>query len=310
MPTLPPSLTKIFAVACCLILGKTVHAQLDSGFISVPFCADFTSETEFYEVLDSGRNPLWVLKPDSVFSMNPAPHHPNAWMTGTTIYRNHEKAYLYLPSVINAQPGCYTLSITHQYRTELYHDGYHIQFTMNGGNTWHVLGTYLLPRGFYNTEYVASLDNKPGWTGNSNGWVTDSIAFFENNITSLQFRILFATDYSITERGCAINRFCLKYHGTDCDKIGLDENLASALSIKVYPNPASSVLHVEMQDEKLNSVVASFADLSGRQVHTQKIDLLVGSGQVSVEGLAAGLYILTLKSTHQTTHHKIEVVHP
>lgn len=130
------------------------------------------------------------------------------------------------------------------------------------------------------------MEDKPGWTDNSNGWVTDSIIFFETNIISLQFRILFASDYSITERGCAINRFCLKYHGTDCEKIRVEENMAPAL--KIFPNPASSVVHVEMQGQTDNTVEVSFSDLWERQIRFGKINYWPAAGKFRWKGWMRG----------------------
>ena len=77
---------------------------------------------------------------------------------------------------------------------------------------------------------------------------------------------------------------------------GLDEPFTDA-SIKVYPNPVSDLLSIELELLKSSKIVITLSDLAGRSWFLKNYFLQNGYHSISIDlsGLKAGLYILQLK---------------
>ncbi|NMH28728.1 T9SS type A sorting domain-containing protein [Flavobacterium silvaticum] len=76
---------------------------------------------------------------------------------------------------------------------------------------------------------------------------------------------------------------------------------ATRSKVGIYPNPASSVLHIEMPDYTKAS--ATVCDLNGRVLQTN----ILGSGQTSVDisNLSNGVYIVQVRFGTDSSFHKI-----
>ena len=85
--------------------------------------------------------------------------------------------------------------------------------------------------------------------------------------------------------------------------VGIDEilsegNAANRSSLKVYPNPANSVINFEIDAKTSSTVEAIIYNQSGMQVKAEKVYLNSGSNKVSldVSDLATGSYIIKVKN--------------
>ncbi len=76
----------------------------------------------------------------------------------------------------------------------------------------------------------------------------------------------------------------------------------AAAGIQVYPNPASEVLHIDMNTASEYQI--SITDLSGRIIRNE---ILTKSGIIALNGLAAGIYNLRLQNNNQLLNAKIVV---
>jgi aminopeptidase YwaD len=71
--------------------------------------------------------------------------------------------------------------------------------------------------------------------------------------------------------------------------------------VRVFPNPAKDILHVQLPDgASVANIVIT--DLPGRTLLRAEISSLNSS--VSVAGIPAGVYILSVKAAGQTTRNK------
>ena len=70
--------------------------------------------------------------------------------------------------------------------------------------------------------------------------------------------------------------------------------------IKIYPNPASSIIQIEMSSESLEDVYFEVIDQSARIVKSGKINSI--TTQLFIGDLTNGLYLIILKKQNGTTY--------
>ena len=71
------------------------------------------------------------------------------------------------------------------------------------------------------------------------------------------------------------------------------ENHEFSVSVKLYPNPAHSILNVEIEQGELTQV--EFFDVMGKKVLQASLDEL-SSGQVNVSNLSSGIYLARINN--------------
>lgn len=76
----------------------------------------------------------------------------------------------------------------------------------------------------------------------------------------------------------------------------------------VTPNPAVDYATVRVNvDAYASSVGLTLSDMTGRQLRTAEVDAWSGTGTISVQGLSAGTYILTLHADRTVAHTFVHV---
>jgi hypothetical protein len=88
------------------------------------------------------------------------------------------------------------------------------------------------------------------------------------------------------------NQYALK------DSLFLKNDMGN--KIKIYPNPASSIIQIEMSSESLEDVYFEVIDQSARIVKSGKINSI--TTQLFIGDLANGLYLIILKKQNGTTY--------
>lgn len=127
----------------------------------------------------------------------------------TTQYNNNTSITATSPTISSIGYSTLNLSVKVRYDTESGNDGINIQYSLNDGSTWSVLGTE--SNGFYNdTDVDGIANNTDGWSGNSSGWTTKTINLTNistafNNNANLKFRINFGSNNSIQGVGVAFD---------------------------------------------------------------------------------------------------------
>ncbi|MBR3550432.1 MAG: T9SS type A sorting domain-containing protein, partial [Bacteroidales bacterium] len=126
------------------------------------------------------------------------------------------------------------------------------------------------------------------YTGNDNPGV---VTYYQNKI-----QVLFIADNYLNASGFKL------YWSTDA--AGVED---FGVPVSVYPNPASSILHVSLPDAN-DGCVATIYNMVGQAVFTQTYD----GGQpiaIPVNGFVNGMYLLELESDGRVLHQKIMVKH-
>jgi subtilisin family serine protease len=84
------------------------------------------------------------------------------------------------------------------------------------------------------------------------------------------------------------------------------EKAAVKNTLKVYPNPANSVLHIAF-DKQANNTVITINDVTGKIVYSKEAGTLAGGSEhvVNMENNPAGIYILRIVSNGEEAVYKI-----
>ena len=86
---------------------------------------------------------------------------------------------------------------------------------------------------------------------------------------------------------------------------GMQENYKSENTIKLFPNPATSVVNVEFTTFAPKDIQVTLMDLLGRTVIQQELSLMDNNLQIDLHGNAPGTYFLRLNFNQHTETHKI-----
>jgi len=70
------------------------------------------------------------------------------------------------------------------------------------------------------------------------------------------------------------------------------EPLSNNFVIKIYPNPASEYVLVDLQSDQVKSAVVEMYDLQGKLVYNNKYDAMEGPNRIELSGLNSSQYIL------------------
>ncbi|KAF0200578.1 MAG: hypothetical protein FD170_3327 [Bacteroidetes bacterium] len=126
--------------------------------------------------------------------------------------------------------------------------------------------------------------------------ITDSLAYFVQNAAGSVYKVVFE---AFSGSGTGTSTFSVQKVATasaSFDKIPV---------AKVYPNPASDVFKLEL-NESLNGAVAGLYDLSGRLVREQLLDnSLLHEFQIS--GIDPGTYVLKINDKARNSAFKVVV---
>lgn len=74
----------------------------------------------------------------------------------------------------------------------------------------------------------------------------------------------------------------------------IDEQTREAFQVKVFPNPATDLVHVAVTSAGLMPALAQMVNMNGARVAEKEVNLYAGENLIELElaGLAAGLYVL------------------
>ena len=101
------------------------------------------------------------------------------------------------------------LSFWLNYNTEVNHDGTRMEYSIDNGTNWNVLGSYNDPNGV-NWYDIASISSSslPAWAGNSSGWkkAEYNLSAF-NGLPGVKFRFIFTSNSSGFYEGISIDDF-------------------------------------------------------------------------------------------------------
>ncbi len=231
----------------------------------------------------------------------------NVYATSLTAnYPNNTKTYLV--------SKCYDLTSTDDailrfkmaFDLETNWDIMYVEYTVNGGTDWSILGTANDPN-WYNSDRTPSSDciNCPGsqWTGvgentNSDG-VTNAtlqeysyiLSDFDLNSSSpasdIIFRFTFHADEAVNEEGVIIDDFSIE--GTT---LGIKEDVFQNFSY--IPNPTTGILNIAFTPSTSNKdILIDLYDISGRKVYSESYKTTARFNTIlNLNNLNTGMYLI------------------
>ncbi len=266
------------------------------------FAPPFTDNLEngnlyWYVTPSSFGSTTWELGAPNYGSTNSAHSGSNCWdINLTTPYGILANTALYSPIFNYNNALTSTLDFWMNYNSEINQDGLRLEYTTNG-NVWNVLGIINDPNATNWYNGIITPQSKPGWSGNSGGWVHciyNTTAF--NGQSFIRYRFVFTSDLSLVAPGFSIDDFNVD------ETVGLN-NLTDGIQFFVSPNPVNDQLYVHFKnftndatlwrDKKLSYQIC---DISGRLIKHSNNDHQTYSNDliVPVNDLAKGIYQLMI----------------
>lgn len=207
-------INSIFAIEVNRLFIKML--QIPKSYLTVLLllvCASFAnSQTTIYTTNFNSTNESWVntggwVRGDSDFSTGADGNywsHPN---TGGG-YAANVVALCESPTIDLGIYESMTLSIDIRYDTEAAWDGMQVEYSVDGGTTYLVLGTFEETANWYNDTDVDAIANEAdGWSGDNGVWQTATISLPStlNNNCQARFRVRFESDGFVNDVGAAFD---------------------------------------------------------------------------------------------------------
>jgi hypothetical protein len=178
-------------------------------------------------------------------------------------------------------------------------DGFNVEYSLNKGDTWQVLGTTGTDWYNYSVNLTTAFDvNVPFFTG-----VQSTYSLKKLNISSLAgnanvaFRIVFKSDVGVDDIGVAIDDFQILRESTSINENSLQAN------INLYPNPVQDVLFFDYAGKTYQNMNVVIHDAQGKVVHQGNIsqNQTHFTHQIPVQNLQAGIYFLSVQAENRRT---------
>lgn len=230
----------------------------------------------------------------------------NAWVTGLEApYAASTACALYTP-VFSADSGrCYRFSFRHLMEVEEFQDGGTVEYSLDRGRTWQVLGAAGDP-GWFNTGYIngLGLPPVPGFTGTVPAWTLAAHDLVLERPTEILFRFRFGSDASVEMNGWAIDQVCFA-PVTTCT-IGVEEDAAGLIIEGPYPNPATGRAVLRFQ-HPADDYVISVTDIRGTKIVMPVIPASSHEVALLLNGLPAGIYVICIEQEGSLVYRRLVV---
>jgi hypothetical protein len=91
--------------------------------------------------------------------------------------------------------------------------------------------------------------------------------------------------------------------------VGVDDGMASGLLVDLYPNPNNGLFTLALESDVVRDLQIEVYDLAGRKLYAKDLNLSAGkwSGQIDLQSVAKGVYVLQLRSGSETDFRKVIV---
>jgi hypothetical protein len=194
---------------------------------------------------------VWELGTPAFGITNSAHSAPNAWdINLSSAYTANATAYLYSPifDIVNGINA--SLSFWQNRNTQLDQDGFRLEYTLNGGNTWITLGNVnsIDSENWYDTPNM-TISGQAAWTGSSGGWVRSQYLLNSTfNNQQVQFRFVFNSDGFTQLDGVSIDDFSLT------EAFAVDLGVKRIISPNVHPAGTSVPATVVVKNYGMNTI--------------------------------------------------------
>ncbi|WP_397364330.1 T9SS type A sorting domain-containing protein [Olleya sp. R77988] len=279
----------------------------DTG--TVQLVNTFETPQEELLVFDEGETTQYWTRgiPNGAVLNNPN-NNLNNQVYGTNLlgdHANNTKSYLVSECYDLTQLANPELKFDMAFELELNWDIVYVEYTLDQGLTWTVLGTASDPN-WYNSSTATGENNTcfncPGaqWTG-TNATLTEYIYNLTpfNSETSIMFRIVFHSDQSVVEEGAIIDDFVVRGNVLSVDQFNTN-------SFLVYPNPSKGLFNIKTKINQTFNV--NVFDVTGKIIY-QKSHVKTNNNtyQLDLSNYSNGVYFLNLETSLGKTTKKLIV---
>ena len=84
--------------------------------------------------------------------------------------------------------------------------------------------------------------------------------------------------------------------GATLTTVSIQETDAAVLDVKVYPNPTTELVNIQINHSTLDQVVVTIIDLQGKEVYNGKYAGISNVIGINTASYATGTYVLSLKN--------------
>jgi hypothetical protein len=77
----------------------------------------------------------------------------------------------------------------------------------------------------------------------------------------------------------------------------IGEPLSDDFELKIYPNPASEYIYIDLTSKNIKSMLVEIYNMEGKLVYNKKYESLSGPSQISLNGLNSNQYILRVSES-------------
>ncbi len=182
------------------------------SLVQLPYFENFDSGPGAWTQV-SNPNTLWEHGTPNYLTTSSAHSGVYCWdINLNTGYGPSAFSILSSPVFDLSTAGLCRLSFWRNNDSEASWDGTRMEYTINNGITWNLLGSVSDPNAinWYNFASINS-SGQPAWAGTSNGWVKSTYllqqVLGQNNV---QFRYIFTSDVSVQTQGVSIDDFSIQ----------------------------------------------------------------------------------------------------
>lgn len=202
-------------------LNNTISTNIVNSPIisSFPYMEDFASGANGWLASNSTNGAsggTWELTTPNGTIINSAYSDSNSWVTNATgNYNNNDDSWVLSPCFdMTMATGNEQVALRYWVESEFSWDGANVQYTIDNGTTWTLLGNLNDPVNWYNDGTISGNPggSQTGWTGSSGGWQTASHTIPASLFTepSVRFRVSFGSDGSVNGyNGFAFDNFAI-----------------------------------------------------------------------------------------------------
>jgi len=226
----------------------------------------------------------------------------NAYITGSrSNYTDKTTAYLISPCYDLTQMENPVLKFDMAFDIEKDWDVLYMEYTINSGQTWNILGTANDPN-WYNSNFLdpeRPITVGKQWTG------TDAtVKKYSYNLSNLTnepniiFRFVFASDEAENGEGAIIDNFVIDATAILAVKNNTLDNF------KIYPNPSTAIFNIQRQTNAEMEI--SVYDITGKLVFTDK-NILKSHYALNLSKINKGLYFLKINEGNKIATKRIMI---
>lgn len=202
--------------------------------------------------------------------------------------------------------ACYDISALEQkeisfnmaFDLEFDWDILYIEYTIDNGTTWNILGT-ADDANWYNSDTLPGSNcfNCPGaqWTGTETDFTLYSydLSAFASE-TNMMFRFVFHSDQAVTNEGVVIDDLTIGEAALATEEVQI-------LGLSVYPNPSAGIFTISAPQQAAPLTFAVY-DMLGKVVLNDQATAGSTSTILDMSSFASGLYLLQINTgTEQIT---------